>query len=92
MNLGYQMMLTDLFSKLLHITVFHKENLAVKKGVYLYTDTFVDRELVINLNTYTYWEGFVIKVSGGGLQNSTVILNFYSPPKPGNDILKEFIE
>ena len=45
-----------------------------------------------NLNTYTYWEGIVIKVSGGGLQNSTVIFNLYIPPKPGNDILKEVIE
>ena len=48
--------------------------------------------LVINLNTYKYWEGIAIKVSGGGLQNSTVILNLYRPPKPGNDILKEVIE
>ena len=40
---------------------------------------------------YKYWEGIVIKVSGGGLQNSTVIFYLYRPPKPGNDILKEVI-
>ena len=33
LQLGYQMMLTYLFSKLLDMTAFHKENLAVKKGV-----------------------------------------------------------
>ena len=31
-------------------------------------------------------------MSGGGLQNSTVVFNLYRPPKPGNDILKEVIE
>ncbi len=31
-KLGYQMMLTYLFSKLLDMTAFHKENLAVKRG------------------------------------------------------------
>ena len=36
-KLGYQMMLTYLFSKLLVMTAFHKGNLAVKKGGYLYT-------------------------------------------------------
>ena len=75
------------------MTAFHKENLAVKKGgLLIYIDNKFDSELVINVNTYKFWEGFAIKVSGGGLQNSTVILNLYRPPKPGNDILKEFIE
>ena len=36
-KLDYQMMLTYLFSKLPDMTAFHKENLAVKKGGYLYT-------------------------------------------------------
>ena len=63
-----------------------------KGGLLIYIDNKFDSELVINVNTYKYWEGFAIKVSGGGLQNSTVIFNLYRPPKPGNDILKEFIE
>ena len=63
-----------------------------KGGLIIYIDNKFDSELVINLNTYKYWEGIVIKVSGGGLQNSTVIFNLYRPPKPGNDILKEVIE
>ena len=50
-----------------------------KGGLLIYIDNKFDSELVI-------------KVSGGGLQNSTVIFNLYRPPKPGNDILKEFIE
>ena len=63
-----------------------------KGGLIIYIDNKFDSELVINLNTYKYWEGIVIKVSGGGLQNSTVIFNLYRPPKPGNDILKEVVE
>ena len=61
-------------------------------GLLIYIDSKFDSELVIHLHTYKYWEGFAIKVSGGGLPNSTVILNLYRPPKPGNDILKKFIE
>ena len=63
-----------------------------KGGLIIYIDNKSDSELVINVNTYNYWEGIAIQVSGGGLQNSTVILNLYRPPKPGNDILKELIE
>ena len=44
-------------------------------------DTRFKYELLINLNKYEYWEGQIIKVTGGGLPKEIIIGNIYRPPR-----------
>ena len=57
----------------------------------MYIDQELSVEVLIKLNTYTNWEGQLLKVKGGGLSQTFVIGNIYRPPRSLNENYNEFI-
>ena len=57
----------------------------------MYIDKELNFEVLIKLNTYTNWEGQLLKVKGGGLSQTFVIGNIYRPPRSLNENYNEFI-
>ena len=62
-----------------------------KSGLVIYIDTRFKYEVLINLNEYEYWEGQIIKVTGGGLPKEIIIGNIYRPPRMLHDQIRQFI-
>ena len=62
-----------------------------KGGLVIYIDTRFKYEVLINLNEYEYWEGQIIKVTGGGLPKEIIIGNIYWPPRMLHDQIRQFI-
>ena len=62
-----------------------------KGGLVIYIDTRFKYEVLINLNEYEYWEGQIIKVTGGGLPKEIIIGNIYRPPRVLHDQIRQFI-
>ena len=57
----------------------------------MYIDKELNFEVLIKLNTYTNWEGQLLKVKGGSLSQTFVIGNIYRPPRSLNENYNEFI-
>ena len=49
-------------------------------GLIIYVDNRFQYEVQLNINTYDYWDGMIVKVTGGGLSKATTIGNIYRPP------------
>ena len=46
----------------------------------IYVDNRFQYEVQLNINTYEYWEGLIIKVTGGGLSKAITFGNIDRPP------------
>ena len=62
-----------------------------KGGLVIYIDTRFKHEEQINLNEFEYWEGQIIKVTGGGLPKEVTIGNIYRPPRMLHDQIRQFM-
>ena len=57
----------------------------------IYVDNRFQYEVQLNINTYEYWEGLIIKVTGGGLSKAITIGNIYRPPSMVREHIRHFI-
>ena len=60
-------------------------------GLIIYVDNRFQYEEQLNINTYEYWEGLIIKVTGGGLSKAITIDNIYRPPSMIREHIRHFI-
>ena len=59
--------------------------------IILYVDTKLQYEVQLNINTYEYWEGQIIKLTWIGLSKAITIGDIYRPPSIVREHIRHFI-